>query len=480
MSDTNTFYAVSGDTPNHSSNPAPIVGNSAASHIQLPVSADTREPLSDSISPLGDSISDSQPLIIARLNAAPAHSLGTKRNSELHGRTFTDLLIEWAEDCWSRATPAMHKRFCDGVWVHPKIGRTPSTTPGSIKLRDWAGDLVVRAARDLGLLAPDSDLVLHVDPPVVVDPISALPEDHPERIRHTIERWRPRTPLADDDETDQEYLALDREWVTIAGPPNMSSAISWLGIVADQIQWADDELGTTDPGFVLHPTNVESGTFDPQREVSDNWRGSSRSILRRVGRAVCPEVWPDEPEIIGVRPVSEPYDPVDEFLFREAALMEGRRSRRERLWMNAGTLGAGLSGVETFNAGPSDLVDLDGGRLGIKVHRGRERIVPIRAQYTELAIEARSLCGSQQRFFESDSKAAAYNLAAKFTVDGLGRLYLPRARATFVCAHIAHGTSARDLDEFAGPLSGTYLRQILDRFVGSVDPREAAKRALGP
>ena len=246
--------------------------------------------------------------------------------------------------------------------------------------------------------------------------------------------------------------------------------------MTDALLWSEAELDTTDSDYVLHPHNVETFAMDPARGWSDGWRAQVRTVLRRVGRAVCPGVWPDGPQRIGARDVAAPYSAVDEFLFRESAAMAGRRLRCERLWLTAATLGAGLRGTEAHARGPADLVSLGGGRLGITVHRDRQRVVPVRAAYTDLALEASELCGD--RFFDSDNPAAASNVATRLAVQGLGRLELHRARATFVCAHIRAGTPLDVLNEIAGPITGSYLQQMLSHCADPADPVDAANRGL--
>ena len=428
----------------------------------------------------GDSISKLRPYTLDRLRATPGIVWRSKENLCRHASSYMDALIKQAGDSLQAVTPAMHDKFCSGAWINPRTGRPPTDTPANRKMWRHCASRVVRTWRDFGALASDGELVLHVDPPAVADTVQELPEDHPERVNKAIDDWRPRTPLSDDSDTDVMLIGLARSWARATEPPTVSSATSRLRCVADQIVWANDELDTTDPRYVLSPTNVEAATMDQTNGWTPSWRAVSRGILRLTGRAVCPDLWPDEPEVIGVQPATEPYDATDEALFIEAALLQHKAARRERLWLTGAALGAGLGGTEIFAAGPSDIVELNGGRLGIKVHRGRARIIPVRDMYTELVAEARELCKKQPRFFASESEARAYNLAAKFVVAGLGRLYLPRARSTFVCAHIAHGTAVRDLDEICGPIGGTYLRQMMDRYSGSADSLETANRALGP
>lgn len=434
---------------------------------------------------IADTICGSTPFICARLKATPGISAKTAYNLERVARKCLAVLSSRSGDSWSQVDISAFGVFCNGDFADPFSGQPSSKTRESAKVRRWAADRVVRAACDFGALAPDSALVLHVDPPAVVDQISELPENHPERIAHVVANWQSRIRLGDDEDEAAERSALLRSWVTTAGPSTVSSATTWLGCVADHMTWAADELGTTEPALVWHPSNVESSAMNKKRDWSPAWRAQVRGLLRRIGRAVCPEVCPAQPAVIGVQPVSQPYDAVEEFLFIEVAQLEDRMNRRERLWLTAATLGAGLSGADAFRSGPGDLVELDGGRLGIRVQRGREQIVPIRDKFTELVDEARELCGNgQERFFESARPQRTYEIAYRIAVKGLGRLLIPRARASFLCAHILSGTSLIDLDEFAGHLGATYMRQLLDHCqsqrIGSVDPLEVANRGLGP
>ena len=434
----------------------------------------------DSEVPVSDSISETAALIRNGLRDTPGLRRCTTDNLLRIGDGFLDFLVVPAQDSWLAARGGFLGDYCDGKWINPRTGRPPSASPASANLRRWGAVRAVRIARDLRLLAPDSELALLADPLRTEDPLDNLHKDHPERIRHKIALWRPRTPLADDDATDQELQALVRRLVTIAGPTDESSAKLWIRVVANALMWADRELGTVDPNFVLHPSNVQACALDPAHDWTNEWRRTSRSALRRVGRAVCPDLWPDMPKIIGKKGASEPYTATDEFLFCEAALIEDKKSRQERLWLTGAPLGAGLSIAAASKLGPQDLVDLDGSRLGIRVHGDHERIVPIRDRYTDLVLEARKLCGDRPLFVPSDTEARPYNLAAKIQVEGLGRLRASRARATFVCAHIRHGTSLKDLHEYLGRVTGDYLLQMLDHCTGSVDPLDAANRGLGP
>ncbi|WP_419945029.1 hypothetical protein [Candidatus Poriferisodalis sp.] len=334
-------------------------------------------------------------------------------------------------------------------------------------------------ARDPGLLAPDSDLVLRVDPPVVADPIKELPSSHPDRIHAMVMRYRPRAKSEDEAQKLESLLPTMRDWVLSAGPSEAKTATKWMRIVANALLWADHTLGTTDEAYVLHRTNIDVFISTAEHAGKNGWRGASRQALYRISRARFPDQWDEKPVAIRKNETPEPYAPVDEFLFRAAALLEGKRSRRERLWLTAALLGAGLSIADAAKLGPWSLVDLDDGRIGIRVDGDLPRIVPVRAAYTSLVLEAARLCDQRALFVPADAPARPYNLFAKIRVEGLGRLIVARARATWVCAHIQHGTALADLHAYMGRMSAAYLQAMLDHCDGPADPLAAANRGLG-
>ena len=413
-----------------------------------------------------------------RLRDGSGRKPSTIRELERHAGDFLDVVAIAAGDRWSQALGRHFEDFCAGRSTIPRTGRLPNATPGARNVRRWGAVGVVRVARDLGVLAPEGELVLLADPPAVVDPIRELPDDDPRRIRQALSEYRPRTDSEDEEARVQEFLPTIQEVTLATNPRTAPAATTTAKCVTELMLWADDEMDTTAPADILRPPNVEAFIHDPAHDWTTAWRRTMRSVLRNVGRAVCPELWPDEPTIIGHTSAPLPYDAVDEHLLREAALMEGCAARCERLWLTAATIGGGLSAADAFRTGPDGIVNLDGGRLGVAVQRDRERIVPIREQYTDLVAEARELC-DQPAFFDTTSKARAYNRAAKIRVGGLGRLLIPRARATFVCAHIRGGTALANLNEFAGPISAAYLQHMLGHCAESVDPLEAANRSLG-
>ncbi|WP_419554631.1 hypothetical protein [Candidatus Poriferisodalis sp.] len=420
------------------------------------------------------SIRGSIPLILAELRKIDGLSPATRSNLLWLAKSLLEYLARVAGDRWDNVALQMFVAWCDGDWADPDTGRRPGQSRLSKKQRRWAVPRAVQAAIATGSLPSDSAIAELANTSRQRRRPEGVTGDDPEHIALAIELWCPRDERSI---SATHLLATAREWVTRTGPPSGSSATAWLRIVTDALLWSEGELGTADPDYVLHPRNVEAFTMDPARGWSDGWRAQVRSVLRRVGREVSPQLWPDGPVSVGARDAVVPYSAVDEFSFRESALMAGRKRRCERLWLVAATLGAGLRGTEAYGLGPGDLVSLDAGRLGIEIQRDRQRIVPIRERYTALAIEARDLCGGD-RFFESDNPAAPSRLATRLAVDGLGRLKLHRARATFVCAHINAGTPLDVLHEIAGPITGSYLQQMLAHCAEPADPVGTAIRGL--
>ena len=442
------------------------------------MSADTNtvRALSEALGrPGAGSVRASTPAILARLRETSGLPSAGRSNLLWIARIFLEYLARVADDRWEGMTPQMIHDFCAGDWTDPTSGRKPSRSEQSRKQRRWGVRRVLPVLVSTGAFAAGSDIAECLNP----QPRAARPgvsDTDPERIAHVIDTWQRRYA----DSSHGEALAFEaRDCVQIAAPAHVSAAKTQLLSVYEALEWGLEKFGTIDRRAVLHPVNVESLIMDPDKAWNASWRAQMRSALRFVGRAVCPDLWPDPPQPIAARDALAPYSSTEEFLLREAASMAGRKPRCERLALSGLTLGAGLSGAQAYRTGTGDIVELSGDRLAVRVQRDRLRIVPIREDYTELVAEARLLRG-YGRFFSSSSKAAPTSTAARIRVDGLGHLLIHRARATFVCAHIRAGTPLDVLNEIAGPISGPYLQQMLAHCAGNIDPTQAANRGLLP
>ena len=425
--------------------------------------------------PAAGSIRASAPAILAKLRKTPGLEPRNLNNLISRVRSLLEYLARVAGDRWENVTPRMIHDWCEGDWADPASGRVPSRASGSKKVRRWSARRALAAAVPTGAIAAGSEVAQCLEPQRSAARPGVCDTD-PARIAHVIATWKRRDA---DHETAGPLLAETRDCVTIAAPSNVSTAKTMLLCVYLALEWGSQKFGSIDRRAVLHPINVECLTMDPDRDWSDRWRAQMRSALRYVGRAVCHELWPDQPHPIAAKDAARPYDTVDEYMLREAALMAGREPRCERLALPGLTLGAGLSGAQAYRSGTDDIFTLDGDRLGVRVQRGRTRIVPIREHYTKLVAEACEL-RPHGTFFSSDQEAAPSNVAARIEVGGQGSLSLHRTRATFVCAHIRAGTPLDVLNEIAGPISGAYLQQMLAYCAGPLDPTEAANRGLLP
>ena len=81
-----------------------------------------------------------------------------------------------------------------------------------------------------------------------------------------------------------------------------------------------------------------------------------------------------------------PYSAGEESSYLLAVNLAPRRSDVGRCWVVCATLGAGLRGPEVAGAEGGDLVDVAAGRVGLRVRGRNARLVPIRADYNDLAL----------------------------------------------------------------------------------------------
>ena len=131
---------------------------------------------------------------------------------------------------------------------------------------------------------------------------------------------------------------------------------------------------------------------------------------------------------------------------------------------------------------PEDLVELDGGRLTVRVRGRNPRRVPIRDAYTALAGDAvRAAEGT--KFVQGDNNNAAALIAAKIVGrPGSAReathLSLRRARNTWLVAHLRANTPWPALRVIAGPVSAYKLNALLVHVASGLDPDEAVQSGL--
>lgn len=420
---------------------------------------------------LGGSISDSVDGIAEMLRNKGNSTAESRGNLASASRSLMKYLAEAADDCWQQVTPKMFEDWTNGNWTNSSSGKAPSTTRSSKGRRRHTAKAVLRTAAKSGRITITAEFRT-----LLADGRRRDPASLPESVQEAITNWRPGKWFSD--KTTAETLLVEvRELVAESDPADVATALNRMRYGTGIAIWATNVLGGTDPDVMLDPRNVCIWATEVCAAETLGWKASAIKTLKGIGEAVRPELWPWMPRTLGSRPVSMPYGPTHEEAYRAAAALNVLKDRCERLWLVSATLGAGLTGREAAEVHSSDIICLDAGRLAIDVRGRRPRRVPIRHEYTELAHEALSL-RPKGRFITGTAGQRNHHIATQLGVNGLGRLSLRRARATFVCAHLAAGTPLAALRAIAGPITGDTLTKLLTHCAEQIDAEEAVQQGL--
>ncbi len=294
-------------------------------------------------------------------------------------------------------------------------------------------------------------------------------------VAAVLESWRPTRLSPDEAAAVASVLPSVRSWVAAAAPasPKLARALLWATLRL--AVWGYLSLGSTDPEIVLHPHNIEHWSNHINKHRPDRWRCDVRKLVRRVSRAVNPQAWPPRPLPLAPPSVAKPYSRRDEELFVLDASMPGRANRAARMWVVCASLGAGMRGPEIRSLGPQDLVDLSDGRVGVDVGGRHSRLVPLRAEYTAMALRAADAVDGS-KFIASEGQDPVQTIAKRIGPNGL---VLRRARSTWFAAHIAANTPLAALRTVAGSLSVQALGELIEEARAGLTPQEAAQQALG-
>ena len=236
--------------------------------------------------------------------------------------------------------------------------------------------------------------------------------------------------------------------------------------------WSYDNLGVADKNTMFADETVDAWLRSGEHPYSSNSLRSVRSRVRKVERAAFGR---PSRSTLSARSPTTPYSAEQERWFREAAALTGYRNASARMWVAAAPLGAGLDGRDTAAATVWDLVERGEGRLAVIVRGDHPRTVPLRREYTQLARDARDAADGDL-FFSDGAPNNAYNTAARVS----GGLSFPRARVTWLLAHIAHGTHSAALLRFAGPVSEATLRRLAKTVAQTMTSEEAVELGMGP
>ena len=271
-----------------------------------------------------------------------------------------------------------------------------------------------------------------------------------------------------------------RSCVEAADPTTVRSAQRTLRVSFGVTEWALAELGTLNKETIYHPDNVDHYVSVANGHRSIDWQKEARWTLTQIGRVVAPRFWPRKQRHLGRTGPDLPYSDKDETAFRLAAVLKKTPVRAASAAVTSLSLGAGLSAIDIQRATPGDVVDMGQGRPAIWVdnHSQKARLVPIRADYTDLLNRAIKHSNGQ-RFVSGTSRNAVFVLAKRIEVHGFGHLLLARARSTWLQAHLLAGTPLAALRVIAGPLSLDTLNRLLSPAAQSISPEDAAMEGLG-
>ena len=303
--------------------------------------------------------------------------------------------------------------------------------------------------------------------------VKRLPVLAPDVIE-MLNQWRPTTWDDFDVWTLEPLLPTIRGWVEQVKPGTAAKTRQFLLAASGMAMWAYQSFGNIDPTVVFHPSNIEQWAIGVCADRSMRWREVTRSRLRTLGQVVNPDGFPAPTRKVGKQQIARPYTTLDEKVFRLMCGLPGRTNRSQRLWICCGSLGAGLRGNEIAAARTSDLENVGGERLAMRVRGQNRRLVPIRNAYTDL-VRAATKASVTDRFFPTNGRNGIYETARRFDP----ALSFRQARSTWLLAHLTAGTPLAVLRMIAGPLSANTLDGLLPFATNSLDEETAALGALG-
>ena len=309
--------------------------------------------------------------------------------------------------------------------------------------------------------------------------------DGPQRTKESEEakaarqraEWLPLSARALDPETLAKVEPHARSAVEAAGPKTVLDVQRMLRASFGITAWTLDELGFLNTETTWHPNNVRVCVDEVNGHRSVDTRQELGNTLKEIGRAVNERFWPAETKKLSKTGPAAPYRLHVEAALRLAALIKGEPGRADELGVAFLSLGGGLNAPAIRVASPHDVIDLGEGRVGIQVRGRHARLVPIRADYSALALRAVEFAGDE-RFIRPRNKNAVYAAAERVMVHGFGHLELARARSTWLTAHLEAGTRLAALRVIAGPLSMGTLDALIGPASESLTPEAAAVEGL--
>ena len=306
---------------------------------------------------------------------------------------------------------------------------------------------------------------------------SANPQSQAAKIAEVLAKGKPECVRELDSETYEKIEPVVRVSVQMMTPTTVGVAQEMLREVFKYAIWAYREFGFIDLATLWHPDNIHLYINQHCAHLPNTSRKQARSNLFRVGRVANKQHWPREPVKLSKNKIAEPYRADHETALVNAALVKGKPGRPAEVAVTALSFGAGMNYRDIMSASPDHIVDLGAGRIGIQVKGPRSRLVPIRADYTEMVMRAVEFAQTGL-FVPSQGNNAVFCAAKRVARNGFGFLELPRARSTWLKAHLDAGTPLAALRVIAGPLSMTTLDFLVAADSKALTAEAAASEGL--
>ena len=296
-------------------------------------------------------------------------------------------------------------------------------------------------------------------------------------VGSTLAEWTPVDARGLDPLVLAKIEPFARAAVAAAGPSSVSNVRRLLRASFGISAWMLAEVGSLGVETVWHPENVRIFVEKVNGHRSVDWRQDVHRTLKQIASVVNPQFWTAEIQPLPRSGPAVPYEPSQEAALRRVAFSKSEPGRPDEAAVAGFSLGAALNATQIANARPSDMIDLGEGRIGIRVTGTHSRLVPIRADYTELVLRAVDFV-DRDRFVTATSRNAVYTVAQRVLVHGFGHLYIKRARSTWLLAHLKAGTPIPALRAIAGPLSMNTLDALCSFAVDGLTVETAAIAGL--
>lgn len=294
--------------------------------------------------------------------------------------------------------------------------------------------------------------------------------------------WLPLTARAMDTAALAAVQPEVQACLRLVAPPGRAQAQDLLRAMYLYLPWVLRNRETLARSVVWHPHTVDDYLDDIKDERSVEWRQNHRTFLKRIGQRVNPTGWPRKAPLAR-SPFAEPYNAAMEgSLCLAAELRCLQQGSAAEIFATVASLGAGMAGTEIPGIEPRHIINLTEDRLAISVFGEFERVAPIRAPYTRLAEMAIDATAGRPFFPKpanpKTSNNAVYRAAERVAVQNAGHLSFPRARNTWLVAHLRAGTELRHLEKISRPVKADTLTALLKIAANDIDPMEAALRGL--